>query len=214
MRSDYRPSRGSGRRGRRLGVVVAVALAMLATLVAAAPAKVGTTVAPRVVWRDCGGGFECATIKVPLDYDRPHGRRIELALIRLPAGNPARRIGSLFTNPGGPGTSGIGHVRDLARLAYPAKVQARFDIVGFDPRGVGASTPVRCFDSPEEQQAVFQQRSDNPSNAATVSARRRRCIGTGPALPGTLPDGCCLICRPRMWHGILMCCVPRLVTEA
>jgi len=157
IRFDYRPSTSSGRRGRRLGVVVAVALAMLATLVAAAPAKVGTAVAPRVVWRDCGSGFECATITVPLDYDRPHGRRIELALIRLPAGNPARRIGSLFTNPGGPGTSGIGHVRDLARLAYPAKVQARFDIVGFDPRGVGASTPVQCFDSPEEQQQFFSR---------------------------------------------------------
>lgn len=166
MRFDYRPSTGSGRRGRRLGVVVAVALAMLATLVAAAPAEVGTAVAPRVVWRDCGGGFECATIRVPLDYDRPHGRRIELALIRLPAGNPARRIGSLFTNPGGPGTSGIGHVRDLARLAYPAKVQARFDIVGFDPRGVGASTPVRCFGSPEEQQEFF-------SNGPTIPVTRR-----------------------------------------
>jgi pimeloyl-ACP methyl ester carboxylesterase len=132
-----------------------VALAVLATLVAVAPAKVGTAVASRMAWRDCGGGFECATIRVPLDYDRPHGRRIELALIRLPAGNPARRIGSLFTNPGGPGTSGIGHVRDSARLAYPAKVRARFDIVGFDPRGVGASTPVRCFAGPEEQQEFF-----------------------------------------------------------
>ena len=155
MRPDHRPSTGWGRRERRVGAAAAVALAMLATLVAVAPAEVGTLAAPRVVWRDCGGGFECASIRVPLDYDRPHGRRIELALIRLPAGNPTRRIGSLFTNPGGPGTSGIGHVRDSARLAYPAKVQARFDIVGFDPRGVGSSTPVRCFDNPGEQQEFF-----------------------------------------------------------
>jgi len=66
MRPDHRPSTGSGRHGRRLGVVVTVALAMLATLVAVAPAEVGTLAAPPVLWGDCGGGFECATITVPL----------------------------------------------------------------------------------------------------------------------------------------------------
>ncbi|MGH2701684.1 MAG: alpha/beta hydrolase [Actinomycetota bacterium] len=138
---------------RRLGILVAVAAAMFANLVpGTAPAEVGIQPGLQVVWRACGDGFECATFRVPLDYDKPHGRSIELALIRLPAENPARRIGSLFTNPGGPGTSGIDHVRSSARFAYPKKVRARFDIVGFDPRGVGASTPVRCFDSPEEQQ--------------------------------------------------------------
>jgi pimeloyl-ACP methyl ester carboxylesterase len=154
--------RGQGRsihtRGRRFqaGVVVGVVVAMLTSLgVGAAPVRMENRVARRVVWQPCGDGFECASIRVPLDYDRPHGRTIEIAMIRLPAKDPARRIGSLFTNPGGPGTSGIGHVRSLARLAYPPNVRARFDIVGFDPRGVGASTPVRCFASPEAQQEFF-----------------------------------------------------------
>jgi pimeloyl-ACP methyl ester carboxylesterase len=185
--TSTRPGRGSlvGQRTskRRLGVLVAVVAAMFANLVPdTAPAELGIQTAPRVVWRACGDGLECATFRVPLDYDKPHGRSIELALIRLPAENPALRIGSLFTNPGGPGTSGIDHVRSSARLAYPAKVRARFDIVGFDPRGVGASTPVRCFESPEEQQEFFSSSPIIPVTGrqfrravADVSELARRC---------------------------------------
>ena len=174
---------GSRTSKRRFGVLVAVVAAMFANLVPdTAPAVLGIQTAPRVVWRACGDGLECATFRVPLDYDKPHGRSIELALIRLPAGNPARRIGSLFTNPGGPGTSGIDHVRSSARFAYPARVRARFDIVGFDPRGVGASTPVRCFDSPEEQQEFFSSSPIIPVTrrqfrraVADVTELARRC---------------------------------------
>jgi pimeloyl-ACP methyl ester carboxylesterase len=183
MRSGCEQLMGPGAGKRRLSVLVIVVAAMFATLVPnIAPAKRGDQTAPRVMWRACGGGFECARFKVPLDYDRPHGRKVELALIRLPAENPARRIGSLFTNPGGPGTSGIGHVRSSARLAYPAKVRARFDIVGFDPRGVGASTPARCFGSSEEQQEFFSNSPIIPvtgrqfrSAAADASELARRC---------------------------------------
>ncbi len=59
--------------------------------------------ASSIAWTDCGDGFRCATAVVPLDYDRPHGTTISLALIRLPATDPAHRIGSLFVNPGGSG---------------------------------------------------------------------------------------------------------------
>ena len=74
--------------------------------------------APRLRWTPCHAEadprLECATFRVPLDHDRRSGPTIELAVIRLPASDPARRIGSLFLNPGGPGTSGVGMVLDAA----------------------------------------------------------------------------------------------------
>lgn len=80
---------------------------------------------------------------MPLDYDRPTGRQIDVALVRLPASGPGKRIGSLVINPGGPGGSGVDYAR-YARYLFPERVRARFDIVGFDPRGVARSTPVDC----------------------------------------------------------------------
>src|SRR5436190_12914149 len=106
---------------------------------------------PKLAWRACHHGFQCATARVPLDYRHPHGRTITLALIRLRATGPGRRIGSLFVNPGGPGGSGVQEVLTDTRLFAPS-VRARFDIVGMDPRGVGGSAPVRCFASSAPQQ--------------------------------------------------------------
>ncbi|MGW2214582.1 alpha/beta hydrolase [Nonomuraea sp. NPDC001684] len=94
-------------------------------------------------WSDCGDGFECGTLRVPLDHDRPDGERLELAVVRLPA--TGDRIGSLVLNPGGPGASGVEYAR-AARLVVGEKVRERFDVVGFDPRGVGRSAPVECLD--------------------------------------------------------------------
>jgi pimeloyl-ACP methyl ester carboxylesterase len=81
---------------------------------------------------------------VPLDYAAGGSAVAHISLIRLPATDRARRIGSLVTNPGGPGGSGVDFVRQDATAVFPAAVRERFDIVGFDPRGVGLSTPVRC----------------------------------------------------------------------
>jgi pimeloyl-ACP methyl ester carboxylesterase len=161
-------------RGRRLFACLA-ALATLFTSApaAAAPAATGgvaTPHVPRLAWRDCGDGFDCTTARVPLDYDEPTGRTIELALIRLPATDPARRIGSLFVNPGGPGNSGVDFVRTVARLTYPAKVRARFDIIGMDPRGVAASTSVRCFASDAERQQFFADYNVLPVDRAELVA--------------------------------------------
>ena len=66
---------------------------------------------PELDWQPCDPGFECATARVPLDHDRPHGKKIELALIRAPAADPGRRIGSLFVHPGGPGSPGTDNIR-------------------------------------------------------------------------------------------------------
>jgi pimeloyl-ACP methyl ester carboxylesterase len=103
---------------------------------------------PALVWSRCGA-FECATFPVPLDYDNPARGEIELALIRQAARDPASRIGVLFANPGGPGGSAIEFGRVWARI-LPGQLQDRFDIVAFDPRGVGDSSPLRCADNIQE----------------------------------------------------------------
>jgi pimeloyl-ACP methyl ester carboxylesterase len=110
---------------------------------------------PRLDWSDCGDGFQCASARVPLDYDHPGGAKISLALIRHPATDPARRIGSLFLNPGGPGGSGVDFVRAAADILFSDEVRARFDLVGFDPRGIIRSTPLQCFDSLDQAFAVL-----------------------------------------------------------
>jgi pimeloyl-ACP methyl ester carboxylesterase len=102
----------------------------------------------RLSWRNCGGGFQCATARVPLDYSKPSSGQLSISLIRLPARNKSERIGSLFTNPGGPGGSGVNFIRQAAQ-SFGQDLRERFDIVGFDPRGVGASDPVRCLTGPQ-----------------------------------------------------------------
>ncbi|WP_106397115.1 alpha/beta hydrolase [Actinocorallia populi] len=93
-------------------------------------------------WTDCGGGFQCAKLQVPLDYADADGEQLTLALIRQPA--KGKKIGSLLTNPGGPGGSGVDFLRSSA-ASFGEQLQQRFDLVGFDPRGVGQSNPVECL---------------------------------------------------------------------
>ncbi|HEV7209024.1 MAG TPA: alpha/beta hydrolase [Mycobacteriales bacterium] len=99
-------------------------------------------------WTPCGTA-QCSTLTVPLDWSgrdpKAAGHTVPIAVLRLPATGPrSQRIGSLLVNPGGPGESGVAFVRDHADV-LPAEVRARFDIVGFDPRGVGLSMPVHCL---------------------------------------------------------------------
>lgn len=180
-------------KARAIGYAASAAMVagfLVATPVKAAVPAVDHTVQalqaaqPAVVWRSCEDGFQCARVSVPLDYDRPQGQRIELALIRLPATNATARIGSLFVNPGGPGDSGVQFVRVAARIFYSAAVRARFDIVGFDPRGVGSSTAVRCFATSAEQQRFYsdyvrvpETQADFRQAVAKVTELSRRCSG-------------------------------------
>ncbi len=101
-------------------------------------------------WAPCQGaaglsGFECATVAVPLDYRNPGGRHIAIALDRLPAAGA--RVGSILVNPGGPGVSGVDALSFEAPMLSNA-IRDRFDIIGFDPRGVGRSAPIVCADGP------------------------------------------------------------------
>jgi pimeloyl-ACP methyl ester carboxylesterase len=142
----------------------AAALALLAALALptaalAAPASAAgargapARPAPRTLaWHGCATkdtvpNLQCATLRVPLDWARPNGARISIAVDRIPASDRAHRIGSLLFNPGGPGGPGVATVaakNGIFAIARLKPLTRRYDIIGFDPRGVGASTPIRC----------------------------------------------------------------------
>ncbi len=157
---------------------------------APAPEQVRAPV-PRLDWRPCPAGppgFDCATVEVPSDYDRPRGATTTIALTRLPAADPGHRLGSLFVNPGGPGGSGVDFVQQAARLVYDPQVLARYDVVGFDPRGVGRSDPATCYRT-AAQEAASTLLADGYPVAAPQERRflreglelARQCQTTSPA---------------------------------
>ncbi|MFF0276039.1 MULTISPECIES: alpha/beta hydrolase [unclassified Streptomyces] len=120
-------------------------------------------------WRDCGvTGFQCATLRAPLDYAKPDGEQIDLAVSRVRATGPGKRLGSLLVNPGGPGGSAVGYLQGYAGVGYPAPVRARYDMVAVDPRGVARSEPVECLTGP--QMDTFTQVDQTPDDPAEVNA--------------------------------------------
>ncbi|PRY34527.1 alpha/beta fold hydrolase [Umezawaea tangerina] len=152
--------------GRVLALVSVVALGLgSVTGVAGASAR-----EPR--WQGCGEhGAECATVEVPLDWGLPGGEKITLAVSRLSAADPARRIGVLFFNPGGPGGPAADLVRDVPDL-FPRELRDRFDVVGVDPRGVGASTPAITCPVPPFDPAVSQFPDDRAGFDRLVAYNR------------------------------------------
>ena len=141
-----------------LGIVLPLlgALALGGVVTPPAEARPGGPPVPTLNWRPCGEDPTklCATAVVPLDYDKPRGRTIELALAKVPAGDPGRRIGTVFVNPGGPGGSGVDMVLYDGNL-FADSLDGRFDVVGIDPRGVARSDPLHCFDSQEDLDAFL-----------------------------------------------------------
>jgi pimeloyl-ACP methyl ester carboxylesterase len=109
---------------------------------------------PKLNWYSCYGYARCTTVKVPLDYDKPKGKKVELALLKVPAKNQTAKIGSLFVNPGGPGGSGT-EIAYYSRDFLSGAVTDRFDVVGFDPRGVAFSKNVKCFSSARKEAPVL-----------------------------------------------------------
>ena len=139
-----------------------------------------------LTWTDCtddasGTAFQCATVTVPLDYDHPQGKTITVALKKLPSTSSSPR-GSVFLNPGGPGGSGISTIESQAELYKSgdlSEVLANYDVIGFDPRGVGQSTPITCW-TPEDVQAILAGQAEvpfsplTPGSAADIVAQGSR----------------------------------------
>jgi len=100
--------------------------------------------------------FTCARLEVPLDYQDPDGRTAQIALLRVTAkGEASKRIGSILLNPGGPGFSGMGYAATVANALADGPIAKQFDLIGFDPRGVGASTPaLDCFTDAQREADV------------------------------------------------------------
>jgi pimeloyl-ACP methyl ester carboxylesterase len=99
-------------------------------------------------WRDCYGNYQCSSLLVPIDYADLSGGAFSLALLRYQALDQDRRIGSLVVNPGGPGSSGVDYAYSAEYIVSP-EILERFDIVGFDPRGVGESAAIKCLNDAE-----------------------------------------------------------------
>jgi len=97
-----------------------------------------------LTWSRCFDNFECTYLQVPIDYSNLKEGRFNLRVLRLKATNQQRKIGSLVINPGGPGASGVDYAYN-AEYIFPPSLLEKYDIVGFDPRGVGASVPIRCL---------------------------------------------------------------------
>ncbi|MGW5381298.1 alpha/beta hydrolase [Nocardia sp. NPDC003963] len=163
---DLRFGADSSARIRRAVLALTVGVGLVTTPVPAAaedsadpyidgPAETADT--PSLQWSDCGEGFQCASAQVPLDYNRPRDDRIDLAVIKLPAADTDRRIGTLFVNFGGPGASGVDRLRERARWPwlFSEELRSRFDVVSWDTRAVGRSAAVRCFPTEAEQSAFL-----------------------------------------------------------
>lgn len=106
------------------------------------------------VWERCGDSLECADVYVPLDWDEPAGERITLRLAKHPASD-GEPLGTLFVNPGGPGASGVSYLSGNIDGAVSEDLQQDYDVVAWDPRGVGHSTPVHCLPAAEMDEYLF-----------------------------------------------------------
>ncbi|MEV8043988.1 alpha/beta hydrolase [Streptomyces griseoluteus] len=143
--------------------------AALAALPMSTPLALSPYYTQKLSWRECGGpGFECATMKVPLDYDRPASGDIKLAVARKKATGKGKPLGSLLVNPGGPGGSAIAYLQQYAGIGYPAEIRARYDMVAVDPRGVARSEPVECLDG--RQMDAFTEVDMTPDDAKETDA--------------------------------------------
>ncbi|WP_047521574.1 alpha/beta hydrolase [Microbacterium sp. ZOR0019] len=167
-------NRSTSRFRRALGAIAGLAAASVAlsgclyAMIPEQSSRPSTTAAPdtegvaedllpfysqELTWTECGTGFDCTDVTAPLDWENPAAGDVTLAVVRHRAeGTP---VGSLLTNPGGPGASGVDLVLNNLGFAVGADLIENFDVIGFDPRGVGDSTAVTCYDAPEMDDYLY-----------------------------------------------------------
>jgi pimeloyl-ACP methyl ester carboxylesterase len=169
-------------RTRRLIVYVCALGAALALGAPAASAR-GAHPAPPV-FKPCGGedpAVQCATLPVPLDYDRPNGKRYGFYFARVPATDPAHKLGTLFFNFGGPGGDIASLFADFGAQIFP-ELSERYDIIAFDPRGTGGSEGAIDCHANQETEGLYSVPFVTPLNVdpprlfAKTSAYVRKCL--------------------------------------
>ena len=172
----------SSRPGRALAITMSALVtgsALVTTTAAAQPAV--PVPAPPVSWVQCDDAsladvpaaqrhlFTCAKYPVPIDHDDPGKGMVDIAMMRRAASTPDQRVGALFLNPGGPGGAGFARPVTAPDKFDPAVVD-RFDVIGFDPRGVDRSTRLRCYTSPEQAEQVQSRASSVPISQQQVDS--------------------------------------------
>ena len=188
------------------GLLVTALAPLTASASASRPSaawRLGGPPVPVLRWRSCDGGFQCATARVPLDYRHPRGAAIRIAMMRHRATSPARRIGSLFFNSGGPSEQIDDFPAEYA--GFPPAVRARFDILTFDPRGFGYSTAVRCFPTATAENQFLAGLPCSPS----ARGRSQRGSGRGPGSTRCAPSAtaaCSTTTPPPTWPVTWTCC--------
>lgn len=189
--SVRREDRGRGRRAIAGLLTVALTAGITATALMSSPAQATTdALAPYygqvLEWERCGSQ-QCSWLTVPLDYADPSGETIRIRVSRTPADGPTdSRLGSLVTNPGGPGAAGVPFAGYLAGALDPA-VTGAYDIVGFDPRGVGQSAPISCLTGAQTTRWYRTDLTpDNAGERATLMKRARQlaqgCLRRSPTI--------------------------------
>ncbi|MFI5688915.1 alpha/beta hydrolase [Streptomyces sp. NPDC051636] len=171
------------------GSASSAAEAALAALPRSTPSSLAPYYAQKLAWRSCGvPGFQCATLKAPLDFAKPASGDIRLAVARKKATGKGKPLGSLLVNPGGPGGSAVAYLQQYAGVGYPAGVRARYDMVAMDPRGVARSEPVECLSG--RQMDAYTQTDVTPDDQketnALVKEYRKFAEGCGAHEPALL----------------------------
>ncbi|MCP2049700.1 UNVERIFIED_ORG: pimeloyl-ACP methyl ester carboxylesterase [Paenarthrobacter nicotinovorans] len=156
------------------------------SIAASAPKGLEKFYSQSVEWSSCGDGLQCGKVRVPMDYAQPGSEEITLAAIKLPSTGDKK--GSILVNPGGPGGSGVDFIKDAGTTHFTEKLRANYDVVGFDPRGVKDSAPVKCMTDAERDAArekVFRKNTDEGLAAAIAfnkSFAEQCAQQTGPVL--------------------------------
>lgn len=149
-------ARNSLKKG-RISLLVILVIATSSALFYRAQTSEGWSMADyqsqKLTWTNCGGPFLCTDLTVPMNYGKPGGERLQLSLVKYPATDKRKRLGSLFVNPGGPGASGVQYAY-AAEYIVSKKILSAYDLIGFDPRGVGGSSAERCLSNEETDRLV------------------------------------------------------------
>ena len=138
-----------------------------------APSTLSQYQSQKLTWSTCYDNFECTYLQVPVDYLNFKEGRFKLRVLRLKAINQRKKIGSLVINPGGPGASGVDYAYNAEYVFSPSLLE-KYDIVGFDPRGVGQSDPIRCLTNSQTDASLAADSKPDNKDELNVLIRQMR----------------------------------------